>query len=152
MSGHVQRTAKVSETGNGLYQNDIQIGDHHLTAGEPRELGGDDSGPTPMEMAAAALGACTTITLRMYANRKEWPLEHISATVTHKKGPREICATDDDDTDHKPGLVDVFTRTLTLSGPLSEEQRERLLQIADKCPVHKALSGSSCVRTLTTDA
>ncbi|MDQ7018051.1 MAG: OsmC family protein [Robiginitomaculum sp.] len=152
MSGHVQRTAKVGETGNGLYQNDIQIGDHHLIAGEPRELGGDDSGPTPMELAAAALGACTTTTLRMYANRKDWPLKHISATVTHKKGPREICATDDDDTDHKPGLVDIFTRTITLEGPLSEEQRERLLQIADKCPVHKALSGSSCVRTLTANA
>ncbi len=150
MSGHIQRTASISETGNGLYQNDIQIGEHHLIAGEPTALGGDDSGPTPMELAAAALGACTTITLRMYANRKDWPLERISANVTHKKGPREVCADEDDDTDHKPGLVDIFTRTITFEGPLSDEQRERLMQIADKCPVHKALSGNSCVRTMET--
>ena len=100
-----------------------------------------------MELAAAALGACTSITLRMYANRKEWPLEKISATVSHKKGPREVCDSQDQEAAHKPGLVDIFTRTITLEGPLNQEQCERLLQIADKCPVHKALSGNSCIRT-----
>jgi len=138
----------VSETGKGLYQNQITIGKHQLMASEPEDLGGDDSGPTPMELAAAALGACTTITLRMYANRKDWPLERISAAVTHKRGPREVCAEEDDDTNHQPGLIDIFTRTLTFEGALSDEQRQRLMQIADKCPVHKALSGNSCVRTI----
>ena len=151
MSNHPQNTISIRETGKGLYQNEISIGQHRLMAGEPEALGGDDSGPTPMEMAGAALGACTTITLRMYANRKGWPLEHINADVTHKKGPREMCASDDDETEHKPGLIDIFTRTITLDGPLSDDQRQRLMQIADKCPVHKALSGNSCVRTLASD-
>ncbi len=143
MSQHEQKPVAISETGKGLYQNEVTIGAHKLIAGEPKELGGDDSGPTPMELVSAALGSCTTITLRMYANRKDWPLEHVSAQITHKKGPREDC----DDGTGKPGLVDIFTRSIALEGPLSDEQRERLMQIADKCPVHKALSGNSCVRT-----
>jgi uncharacterized OsmC-like protein len=147
---HQEQNITIRETGKGLYQNRITIGKHQLMASEPEDLGGDDSGPTPMELAAAALGACTTITLRMYANRKGWPLERISATVNHKKGPREVCADEDDDTDHKPGLIDIFTRTIIFEGPLSAEQRQRLMQIADKCPVHKALSGNSCVRTMET--
>ncbi len=148
MSNQIQNTTRISETGKGLYQNEITIGDHHLLAGEPKGLGGDDSGPTPMELLSAALGACTTITLRMYANRKDWPLERVSAQVTHKKGPREICEDENSDNEQKPGLVDIFNRTISLQGPLSDEQRQRLMQIADKCPVHKALSGNSCVRTI----
>lgn len=147
MSIHEQKTVNVRETGKGLYQNEIVVGEHRLIAGEPKDLGGDNSGPTPMELATAALGACTSITLRMYANRKAWPLEKISVSVSHKKGPREVCADENDDTDHKPGLIDIFTRTITLEGPLNAEQCDRLLQIADKCPVHKALSGNSCIRT-----
>ncbi len=148
MSTHKQQTIQVTETGKGLYQNAISIGKHQLMASEPEALGGDDTGPTPMELASAALGSCTTITLRMYANRKDWPLEKVSATVTHKKGPRDVCDENHDAQDHKPGLIDIFTRTITLDGPLSDDQRQRLMQIADKCPVHKALSGNSCVRTL----
>ncbi len=147
MSTSTQRVAEVCETGRGPYQNMITLGEHHLLAGEPKDVGGDDSGPTPMELAAAALGACTTITLRMYAVRKSWPLERISATVSYKRGPREECSDTGNDADHRPGMVDIFTRTITLEGPLNAEQRTRLMQISEKCPVHKALAGNACIRT-----
>lgn len=154
MSGHAQETAIVTETGKGLYQNAITIGPHTLIASEPEDLGGDGSGPTPMELAAAALGACTSITLRMYADRKGWPLEHIRTEVTHKKGPRDVCAEEGAEGPgaDRPGLADIFTRTIFMKGDLSPEQRERLLQIAGKCPVHKALSGNACIRTFGKDA
>ncbi len=144
MADHPHNTISARETGNGVYQNDITIGAHSLRADEPRSLGGDDSGPTPMELAGAALAACTSITLRMYANRKKWPLRTISVDVTHKKGPREVC-----DEEHHDGaaLIDIFTKSIHLTGPLDDAQKERLLQISKKCPVHKALAGNSCMRT-----
>ena len=150
MSAHIPETALVDETGTGLYQNTITIGHHTLISSEPEALGGDDSGPTPMELAAAALGACTSITLRMYANRKGWPLAHIRTEVTHKKGPREVCEEEDAQgpAEDRPGLADIFTRTIIMEGDLDAEQRTRLLQIAGKCPVHKALSGNACIRTI----
>jgi len=155
MSAHIAETALVTETGAGTYQNAITLGAHRLTADEPEDLGGDDTGPSPMELVAAALGACTNITVRMYANRKGWPLEHIHCQVTHKKGHREVCAEEGEGPgadQSKPGLADIFTRTITITGRLDDAQRARLMEIAQKCPVHKALSGNACIRTFEKEA
>lgn len=118
------RDASV-KPGSGKFGQSIQIGPHQLTADEPKEVGGDDAGPAPHDFLLAALGACTSMTLKMYADRKGWPLE--SCEVLLRQG--------------KEGKVHVITRTVKLSGPLDDEQRARLLEIANKCPVHKTLTG-----------
>lgn len=124
----------VEEVGPHL-RNRVSAGRHQFPAGEPLSLGGDDSGPSPYQLLAAALGACTSMTLRLYADRKGIPLTGVRASVDHARletpqGPR-----------------DRFTRLLRLEGPLSEEQRARLLEIAGKCPVHRTLERSSEVET-----
>lgn len=143
--GHSQRNISVSETGLGKYQNEIVIGQHRLLASEPESLGGDDSGPTPIELLEAALGACTTITLRMYADRKKWPLEQVSVDVKYKRGQLEECGNGETGSSNKP--MDIFTKKIHLTGPLDAEQRERLLYIAEKCPVHKILGKKACLRS-----
>ena len=122
----------VSERPGGLYTNDVKTSRHHLFADEPVSLGSSDLGPTPFEYLAAGLGACTTITLRMYANRKKWPMEHVSVDVSQNRTAEGR---------HQ------FTRKLSFKGDLSEAQINRLLEIADKCPVHKTLSAGSNVIT-----
>lgn len=107
------------------YHTDILIGRHSLTADEPLEMGGHDDGPTPTELLVASLGACTSITLRMYAQRKGWPLEAVDVNVVFERDEAE-----------QP----LFRRTITLRGDLTPEQRERLLLIANQCPVHKLLA------------
>lgn len=124
----------VSERPGGIYTNDVKTSRHHLYTDEPVSLGGSDLGPTPFEYLAAALGGCTTITLRMYANRKGWPVEHLSVDVTTQKEDGK----------------NVFKRALTITGDLDEAQKERLLQIADKCPVHKALAHEADILTVLT--
>lgn len=122
----------VSERkGGGVYANDIKTSRHHFYADEPLELGSSDIGPTPFEYLAAALGSCTTITLRMYGNRKKWPIEHISVNVSYSK---------QDGVQH-------FLRALNVTGDLTPEQRSRLVEIANKCPVHKVLVAGSQVDT-----
>ncbi len=143
--GHTQRNISISETGLGKYQNEIVIGQHRLIASEPESLGGDDSGPTPIELLEAALGACTTITLRMYADRKQWPLEQVSVEVAHKRGHLEECEDAQEGTSTRP--MDIFTKKIHLTGDLDSAQRERLLQIAEKCPVHKILGQKVCLRS-----
>jgi uncharacterized OsmC-like protein/alpha/beta superfamily hydrolase len=117
----------VVRTGQARYHTEILTAGHSLVADEPESLGGTDSGPSPFGLLMAALGACTTITLRMYADRKEWPLEEIGVRLHHKKlksgGPQTA----------------EIGQSLELVGPLSAEQRERLLEIAHRCPVHRAL-------------
>lgn len=114
---------------------EITIRKHGLTADEPREVGGNDFGPSPYEFLSAGLGACTAMTLRMYADRKKWPLEEVTVHLEHSKDHAEDCKNPD-----KPGSkIDHFTLTLELSGDLSEDQRTRLLEIAQKCPVHRTL-------------
>lgn len=124
----MEGTEVRTSTGTAAYSTKIEARSHALVADEPRDLGGEDEGPTPMELALGALGACTGITLEMYARRKGWPLEGVEAVVTSTEGA-----------DRKRN-IDV---ALTLRGPLSDEQKARLLQIAHACPVHKVMSGQA---------
>jgi len=134
-------TVVVTER-EGLAQ-DVRAGKHLLAADEPLAVGGTDSGPTPYDLLLAALGACTSMTLRMYARHKDLPLEGVSVTLRHAK----IHARDCDDCDTKEGRIDRIEREIALRGPLSEEQRARMLEIADRCPVHRTLAGEISVRS-----
>lgn len=125
----------VAETREGAYTQAVQIGSHRLAADEPRRLGGLDAGPAPYDYLLAALGACTSMTIRMYAERKQWPLERAVVRLRHDKIHAEDCA----DCETKAGKVDHIAREIELQGELSEEQRARLMEIADKCPVHRTL-------------
>jgi putative redox protein len=129
----------VSERPGGLYTLDVTNGRHHQYADEPESYGSADLGPSPFEYLCASLGSCTAITLRMYANRKKWPVEKIAVKTVFDRIK---------DPDH--GEQTVFTRSITLTGPLDEDQQQRMLQIANKCPVHKVLEhGNSIVTELT---
>lgn len=117
------------------YRTDVFAGAHALVADEPHEAGGTDTGPSPYGYLSSALGTCTAITLRMYADRKQWPLESVSVKVRHRKIHAEDCA----ECETRSGRLDEFERELQLEGALDDEQRQRLLEIADKCPVHETL-------------
>lgn len=126
----------VVQIGEDHYRTEVYAGPHMLVADEPRPAGGTDAGPNPYGLLTSALGACTAMTLRMYADRKQWPLKGVTVRLTHDK----IYATDCADCETKEGKVDNFEREIELEGALSEEQRQRLLEIADKCPVHNTLT------------
>jgi uncharacterized OsmC-like protein len=132
----------VVETGV-TYTSEVWAHGHSLTADEPTRLGGDDAGPTPYDLALAGLGACTGITLRMYANRKEWPLEGVVVSMKREKVHSEESSRPED----SDARVDAIDQTVKLVGPLTEEQRERLLVIAGRCPVHKTLDAGVRIRT-----
>lgn len=120
----------VSENGLGRYQQAVQAGQHALIADEPVSVGGADAGPAPFDFIMSGLGACTSMTLRMYAERKALPLKRVSVALSHDKVEID-------------GIMrDRIHRDITLEGDLSDEQRQRLLEIANKCPVHRALSQS----------
>ena len=125
------------------YRADVFAGPHALVADEPLASGGTDAGPSPYGYLSSALGACTAITLRMYADRKQWPLESVNVSVKYSK----IHADDCKDCESKTGKVDYFERELELVGKLDPEQRQRLLAIADKCPVHNTLISSARIDT-----
>jgi uncharacterized OsmC-like protein/alpha/beta superfamily hydrolase len=133
----------VARTGREHYRTEISAAGHPLLADEPESYGGTDAGPTPFDYLSAGLGACTTMTLRMYADRKKWPLEGARARVRHRKVHVEECA----DCETESGKIDEFTREIELEGDLTEEQRQRLLEIADRCPVHRTLHAEIKVRT-----
>jgi putative redox protein len=133
----------VRETGEGRYAQHIAAGKHALRADEPEDFGGNDSGPGPYDLVLAGLGACTAMTLRMYAARKQWPLDRVTVTLHHEKIHAEDCA----DCETKEGRIDRIGRSLTLEGTLDAGQRTKLLEIADKCPVHRTLESEVVIET-----
>ncbi|MSP48297.1 MAG: osmotically inducible protein C [Alphaproteobacteria bacterium] len=126
---------EVRETRSGRFAQRIRVGRHLLSADEPASVGGGDTGPGPYDLLSAALGACTSMTMRMYAERKGWPLERATVRLRHEKVHAADCA----DCETKPQKIDRIERSICLEGPLDDEQRRRLLEIADKCPVHQTL-------------
>ncbi|WP_323791400.1 alpha/beta fold hydrolase [Nocardioides sp.] len=132
----------VSEDGPGPFGQRVTVGRHVVVADEPLPLG-RDAGPSPYDLVLAGLGACTSMTLRMYADRKEWPLDHVSVSLRHSR----IHASDCEDCETETGHLDRIDRVVTLEGDLDDEQRERLLEIADRCPVHRTLHAEVDVRT-----
>ena len=119
------------EWAEGKFAQDIEVGGHRMRADEPEEKDGDNSGPAPHELLLAALGSCTAMTLKVYAERKGWPLRDVRVTLNG--------------THTDVGLA--IARQLTIEGDLDAEQRQRLIEIADKCPVHKTLAGGITVTT-----
>jgi uncharacterized OsmC-like protein len=118
----------------GLAQN-IEIRDHRLVADEPVDGGGADTGPNPYELLLSALGACTAMTVRLYAQRKGWPLEGVEVALHHERIHAEDCA----NCETQEGFVDRITKDLVFSGPLEADQRQRLAEIAERCPVQRTL-------------
>lgn len=139
------RTVVVSWANSGLLQN-IEIGPHRLLADEPANDAPGDSGPNPYELLLSALGACTGMTLRLYAERKQWPLEDVEVRLTHSRIYAEDCA----DCETKVGMLDHIQMEISLIGDLSEEQRARLMYIADRCPVHRTLTSEVKIETRLT--
>lgn len=133
----------VEETHAGKYTQSITTGTHTLIADEPVEFGGNDLGPSPYDFLLAGLGACTSMTLRMYAELKKIPLGKVSVVLTHEKTYAKDCA----DCDNNNSKVDHITRTITLQGDLTDEQRKQLLEIANKCPVHRTLTSKIVITT-----
>jgi putative redox protein len=127
----------VDDTGLGKFQVEARMGSTALLIDEPASVGGLGSGPNPYDLMSAALGACTLMTIRLYAERKAWPLQHVRVRVTHSRGALQA--------------KDVFAREISLQGPLDAEQTQRLLEIAERCPVHLTLERDSEVTTRLVD-
>ena len=137
-------TVIVSSTGNGKFQQSIRVGHHHLLADEPESYGGNDTGPTPYDFLKIALGSCKSMTLAMYAERKKLPLEGVDVHIRHDKIHAADCAP----CEIKEGQLDQFTCEIVIKGDkLTDENRKRLIEIADKCPVHKTLSSEVIIKT-----
>jgi uncharacterized OsmC-like protein/alpha/beta superfamily hydrolase len=137
----------TARTGRKGYQTEIVANGHRLIADEPIAVGGADTGPTPYDYLVAALGACTSMTLRMYADRKQWPLESIVVRLKHQKIHTEDCQ----HCETKSGKIDHIEREIELKGPLDGEQCQKLLEIADRCPVHRTLHSEIIVKTALKD-
>ena len=133
----------VVRTGREHYYTEVVASGHRLTVDEPESVGGTDRGGTPYDLLLGALGSCTSITLRMYADRKSWPLEEIVVRLSHAKIHASHCET----CETTEGKVDRIERQIELIGDLSDEQRARLLEIADRCPVHRTLHSEILVET-----
>ena len=141
----ILRTDKqvVAKLGNKGFTTEIMAGKHGLVADEPENVGGNDFGPTPYELLSAGLGACTAITLRMYADRKEWDLQEVKVHLEHQKLHSEDCK----ECETTTGKIDHFVRVIEFEGNLNKEQKSRMLGIAEKCPVHKTLHSEVVVHT-----
>lgn len=126
----------------GNLRQEIDAGAHSFIADEPVDAGGDEAGPNPYELLLAALGACTSMTLLLYARRKGWPLEDVEVRLSHRRDHARDCA----ECEQATSKIDVIERRITLVGGLDEAQRLRLLEIAEKCPVHRTLTGTIEVR------
>ena len=132
----------VVRTGTDL-RTDVRANGYALVADEPASVGGTDAGPTPYDYVLVALGSCTAMTLRMYADRKRWPLESVTVHLSHKK----VHARDCEECETKDGKIDRIRLELELAGPLEEPQRGRLLEIAKRCPVHRTLESEVMMET-----
>jgi putative redox protein len=124
--------ATITENGESTFAVDITVSGHHLKGDEPVDAGGENRGPSPYDMLTAALGECTAMTVRWYAQKQGWPLDKVEVTLTH----------------HKENKQDIFTKSITLHGDkLTEEQREKLINVAAKCPVQRTLEGTPKIIT-----
>nr|WP_245164488.1 bifunctional alpha/beta hydrolase/OsmC family protein [Bradyrhizobium elkanii] len=135
-TGTAPRNVVVQETRAGKFQQIVTAGPHRMLADEPVAVGGQDSGPGPYDFVLAGLGACTSMTMRMYADRKSLPLDRVTVTLTHSK----IYAKDCEECETREGMLDQIDRVIRIEGELDADQRKRLMEIADKCPVHKTLT------------
>jgi len=127
----------------GTFAQQIATGRHRLKGDEPDSVGGTDTGPSPYDFLLAALGSCTSMTVAMYARKKNWPLERVTVWLRHSK----IYAVDCAECEPTEGMLDRIERDVRFEGPLTAEQRSRLLEIANKCPVHRTLTSGINIRT-----
>jgi putative redox protein len=141
------RQVVVRETRASRLQQTVTIGPHQMLADEPVAAGGEDSGPGPYDFVLAGLGACTSMTMRLYAERKSLPLERVTVTLNHSKIHAEDCA----ECETKDGMLDQIDLTIAMEGALDAEQRKRLMEIADKCPVHRTLTSEIRIVTHAAD-
>ena len=151
MSGaQVRETPEGIEAANvivwgdaGGFAQQIVAGPHRLAGDEPESVGGTGTGPSPYDFLLAALGSCTSMTVALYARRKGWPLERVTVALRHSKIHAADCA----ECETKEGMLDRIERDVRLDGPLTAEQRARLIEIANKCPVHRTLTSEINIRT-----
>jgi uncharacterized OsmC-like protein/pimeloyl-ACP methyl ester carboxylesterase len=141
------RQVVVRETRNSKFQQTVTVGPHHLVADEPAAAGGDDTGPGPYDFLLAGLGACTSMTMRLYADRKSLPVQRITVTLTHGKIHAEDCA----ECETHEGMLDQIDRVIAIEGALDAEQRRKMMEIADKCPVHRTLKSEIRILTRTAE-
>jgi uncharacterized OsmC-like protein len=125
------------------FAQEIQVGPHRLTADEPINVGGKETGPSPYDLLLAALGSCTSMTISLYARARKWPLESVTVNLRHSK----IHAADCRDCETKEGKIDRIERDIHLVGKLDADQQKKLLEIADKCPVHRTLNSEIKIET-----
>jgi putative redox protein len=137
-------TVVVRQTGRGQFQQEVASGPHRLLADERKERGGLDSGPSPYELLLAALGACTAMTVRLYADRHQFPLQRVQVRLRHDR----IYATDCAECETKSGMIDRIECATRLEGELNDEQRAQLMVIAEKCPVHRTLKSEVDIRSV----
>jgi putative redox protein len=140
----MMQDAKVIVTGaSAEFVQNVTAGRHHFRADEPSDMGGRDEGPDPYGLLLAALGVCTSMTLGWYARQKKLPLERVTVRLKHSRIHASDCA----NCETKNGRLDEIQREIELEGPLDDEQRARLLEMADKCPVHRTLTSEIVIRT-----
>src|SRR6516165_392293 len=145
--GEAPRRVVVRETRDSKFQQSISIGPHRLIADEPAAAGGEDTGPGPYDFLLAGLGACTSMTMRLYADRKSLPLDRVTVTLKHSR----IHAMDCEECETREGMLDQIDRIISMEGTLDAEQRSKLMEIADKCPVHRTLTSEIRIVTRPAD-
>lgn len=133
----------VANLGEEGFTTQLKSGRHYFIADEPEKFGGNDYGPDPYDFLSAALASCTSMTIQMYVRRKKWPLKNVETHINHNKEHLEDC----ENCDRNTSKIDVFERQIVLEGNLDEEQQKKVLEIADKCPVHKTLSNKITIHT-----
>lgn len=141
------RKVVVQETRKSKFNQAITVGPHHLVADEPVAAGGEDAGPGPYDFLLAGLGACTSMTMRLYADRKSLPLDRVTVTLTHSKIYAKDCA----ECETRDGMLDQIERDIVIDGALDADQRKKLMEIADKCPVHRTLTSEIRIVTKAVD-